>query len=134
MRIYIFGSEYEGDSIAFRLAEDLKELSGIEFIRVDDPVELTSDDEIVIMDAVKGIDKPEIFSGIDRLEQSGISTLHDFDLGYFLKLSEKLGKKKNITIIGVPMTGDYVEVRNRVRELLLGLKGSSSRPSARQIR
>ncbi len=132
MRIHVFGSDYEGDNIGFRLAEDLSGLEGIEFIRVDDPVELASADRLIIMDAAEGIEEPVLLEGADRLVQSGITTLHDFDLGYFLKLSEKLGGKKKLTIIGLPMHGDYEAVKKHVRELLQGLRGSSSRQSARQ--
>ncbi|MFC1648838.1 hypothetical protein ACFL1B_05250 [Nanoarchaeota archaeon] len=55
------------------------------------------------MDVVQGIDEVKLFDDIETFEQHKPSSLHDFDLGFFLKLLKEAGQVKGkVTIIGVP--------------------------------
>ncbi len=122
MRIHVFGSYYEGDYIALKLAEQLKRESKHEFVFSKDPTELIYEDNIIIMDAVKDIDKVTLFWNVDDLKESNICSAHDLDLGYFLKLADNMGMKKNVTIIGLPMKGDFDRIRQQVMDSLQRLQ------------
>jgi len=53
------------------------------------------------MDVAKGVDQISIIIDPDLIKRSHISTAHDFDLGFFLKLYSTMHKQK-ITIIELP--------------------------------
>ena len=104
--IYIFGNPLlPFDSVPIELKKDLeKSLPDFEFI-VQDPNEnlKPKNKELIIIDTVEGIDKIMIFTDIDKIENSPKYSMHDFDLGFNLKLLQKIGRLKKITIFGVPM-------------------------------
>jgi Ni,Fe-hydrogenase maturation factor len=104
--IYIFGNPLlPFDSVPIELKKDLENsLPDFEFI-VQDPNEnlKPKNKELIIIDTVEGIDKIMIFTDIDKIENSPKYSMHDFDLGFNLKLLQKIGRLKKITIFGVPM-------------------------------
>jgi hypothetical protein len=104
--IYIFGNPLlPFDSIPIELKKDLEDsLPNFEFI-IQDPNENLKPDnkELTIIDTVEGIDKIMIFTDIDKIENSPKYSMHDFDLGFNLKLLQKIGQLKKVTIFGVPM-------------------------------
>ena len=58
--------------------------------------------ELIIIDTAVGIDHIKILEDIDKIELSPTYSLHDYDLGFNLKLLKKLGKLEKITIFCVP--------------------------------
>lgn len=104
MRIYVFGNPLvKEDSLVLRILPRLKkEFNNIEFLEFD-PSEDFNEERLVILDVVKGIKEVKIIEDIDKIELKNIYSLHDFDLGFNLKLLKKIGKLKEAVIIGVPM-------------------------------
>jgi Ni,Fe-hydrogenase maturation factor len=104
--IYIFGNPLlPFDSIPIELKKDLENmLPNFEFI-VQDPNEnlKPKNKELIIIDTIQGIDKVIILNEIDKIENSPKYSMHDFDLGFNLKLLQKIGELEKVTIFGVPM-------------------------------
>jgi Ni,Fe-hydrogenase maturation factor len=105
-KVFVFGTE--NDPIAWKVADRLKDSVqkyGYDFIRTsnpDDIIDHDKDDPLIIMDAVRGIDRPCTLAISDLKDNSKITT-HDIDLGMTLQLLEKTGKMRNVKIIGIPL-------------------------------
>jgi len=130
MKIFVYGSAHEGDDTAFRLAQDLEKVLPYKFVRSMDPTDLMNEDEVVIMDAVEGIDNVTVFFSPDIISEKKVS-LHDFDIGYFLKLSEQLGERIKVRVLGIPMQGDYNKIKQDVIASLQELKDYVDPPAGR---
>jgi len=116
VQVLAFGSL--NDRQAWDVVDKIKrEFPDFEFHKssdVDDILKFKND--MVIIDVVKGIKKPRLLK-IDDLRERKIDTLHDFDLGFFLKLLRSIEKINRIKIIGIPMHIDD-EVIYGVKKLL----------------
>lgn len=106
--IYIFGNPLlHFDSLPIKLAPELaKTFPDFDFV-IQDPNENLHPEngELIIIDTIMGIDKITIIDDInqiDKIESSPTYSLHDFDLGFNLKLLKKIGELKKVTIFGVP--------------------------------
>ncbi|MFH1286074.1 MAG: hypothetical protein ABIH99_05835 [Candidatus Micrarchaeota archaeon] len=100
-----FGStNVQGDELAWEIGGGLK-LKGIRCIKCEKPEDIleTAEEnkgkEIFVMDVVKELGRVR-FVGVDELSEHTIVSLHDFDVGFFLKLLKEVGI--SIKIIGVP--------------------------------
>jgi Ni,Fe-hydrogenase maturation factor len=123
MRILVFGNPLvEKDNLVLKILPKLeKEFPKIEFKHLDPNENLEAEIEnnkLRILDVVEGIDKITIINDIDKLKIDKIYSMHDFDLGYNLKLLEKIGKLKEVEIIGVPMEMEEDEAFEEVKEIL----------------
>jgi Ni,Fe-hydrogenase maturation factor len=115
-KLFVFGNEYlKGDSFALQVADHLK--NECETIHCRSPEDLfdVDDEEITILDVVKGINRPVLITDIDKIKTRSLISLHDFDLGFFLKLMKKMGLKKIVRILGVPESGNSLNIANGVR-------------------
>ena len=107
MKVFVFGNEFlEDDKKAKEIASSL-EVPGVEFVKCQYAEELLDEflagNDLVILDVVKGIKEVTVFDDISVFEQHKPSSLHDFDLGFFLKLLKEAGQLKGkVRIIGVP--------------------------------
>lgn len=113
MNIYVFGNPIlKKDSLPARLLPKLrKELPEVTFIHAE-PTENwwqpastqrgEGEKELVIMDTVQGIEKVTVFNSLNEFEKTSRITPHDYDVYVDLKLMQKVGKIKKITIIGIP--------------------------------
>lgn len=126
MKIYVFGSHYRGDHIACQVAEYLAGEHDI--VYGFDPTDLIYENDVLIMDAVKGINRVKIFYNVTDLDDSNICSLHDFDLCYFLQLADNLGFQMKVTIIGLPMKGELQDILEGVNSSLQELKELPSLP------
>ncbi|MBI2233252.1 MAG: hypothetical protein HYU56_04990 [Candidatus Aenigmarchaeota archaeon] len=102
--IYVAGNPLvKEDSIPLRimakLQEDFKHFEFRELEPTDNPPE---EKTLHIIDTVIGIDNVRVIKDIDSLVTGKVYSLHDFDLGFNLKLMKKMGKLKGVRIIGVP--------------------------------
>ena len=104
-----FGNPYLSEDNLALLVADLiikEKIKGLEVIKCVSPDELLhyTDKNFIILDVVKGLTKTELINDIDTLKANNIVTLHDFDLGFFLKLMKETNKidKDKIRIIGIP--------------------------------
>jgi len=104
-RIYIFGNPLvKEDSLPLKLIDNLrKEFPSLEFKEFDTVEDLELEKELNIIDTVKGIKKVEIIENIDKIIVDKIYSLHDFDLGYNLKLLKKMKMIDKVRIFGVPL-------------------------------
>ena len=126
MKLYVFGNELiEEDSQAIKLIPRLKkEFPAIRFCSSDPNENFPPENEknLIILDTVKGIKKPKIFS-LDDLEKinKSPSSPHDYDLGMHLLLLKKLNKIESVKIIGLPFRHDRDEI-HKSRNLIKSIK------------
>lgn len=103
--IYIFGNPLlPFDNLPIKLAPKFqKRFPEINFI-VQDPNENIKprNREMIIIDTVTGVKKVTVLNNLDKIQLDKIYSAHDLDLGLNLKLLQKIGKLKKITIFGVP--------------------------------
>lgn len=119
-KIFAFGNEYvKGDEIAKIIAKNFKS-EEFEFISATSPNEiLKADEELIILDVVKGIKEPKIINEIDDLILDKSLTCHDLDLGFYLKLMKECGKISKAKIIGLPYGNSNIkELTIEVEKLL----------------
>ena len=120
-KVLCFGNEYiKEDALAKEIADELK-LPGIEFIKCDNLNQIFDYDEkeLLILDVAKGITEIAIFDDINKLRAKSINSLHDFDLGYFLKLMKEMGKLDKINIIAIPIGYDKEKAKEKLKEILI---------------
>ena len=122
-KILVFGNPYlEEDNLAVKVANSLalQGLKGFELVHCSKPDELLNYDlnEAVILDVAQGIEKVELFNDLGGLEFSVIFSLHDFDLGFFLKLLKETGKIKNVRMIGIPQGYDEKKAVDEVKAIV----------------
>ena len=103
--IYVFGNPLvKEDSLPLKLVEKLrKEFPSLEFKEFDTVEDLKLGKELNIIDTVKGIKKVELIEDVDKIITDKIYSIHDFDLGYNLKLWKKMKMIDKVRIFGVPM-------------------------------
>jgi Ni,Fe-hydrogenase maturation factor len=102
--VYVLGNLLvEADSLPIKILPKLKSsILNVNFIELDPTENLPQEDHLVIIDTILGIDKITILKDINKIESQKLCSLHDCDLGFNLKLMKKMGKIKDVTIIGVP--------------------------------
>jgi len=103
--IYLVGNLLvEEDNLPLKLKPDLeKAFPDVQFREYDPTEDLPEDTEkLIIIDTVEGLKKPQIFTDIDAFASQKTYSMHDFDLGWSLKLYKKLRMFKTIKIIGIP--------------------------------
>ena len=119
--VLCFGNPYlKGDSLASELAHELQ-VPGYQFIRcqfADDIFNYKDLEEIYILDVVEGIDNVQLITDIDKIKRHKSLTMHDLDLGFFLKLMKAIGKLEKIKRIGLPTKTNLQTLKNQVEELL----------------
>jgi Ni,Fe-hydrogenase maturation factor len=116
--IHIFGNPLlDFDSLPLKLAPKLRKIfPDIDFVIADPNENLKPvNKELVIIDTIEGIDKVIVLDDIEKIQTQKLYTLHDFDLGFNLKLLQKIGKLEKIKIIGVPMKGDEKAILKQLR-------------------
>jgi len=105
-KIYIFGNLLlDFDNTPLLIQPELSKLfPDIDFI-IQDPNENLHPDnnELVIIDTVEGVTEIKILTDIDKIQTEPKYSMHDFDLGFNLKLLHKIGQLDKITIFCVPM-------------------------------
>ncbi len=118
-KLYVFGNEHLEDD---RLSADLGRLLSKKFkiVHCRSPDELleADEDEILILDVVKGIKEPIVIKDINQIKTNKMLSLHDFDLGFFLNFMEVMGINKKIKIIGVPAKGNIKEIAKKAEALI----------------
>ncbi len=121
--ILCFGNPYiNEDNLALCVADLLSKesIKGIEIVKCISPEEILNylDKEFLILDVVKGAKDVVIIEDIDMLRSDSKVSMHDFDLGFFLKLMKETGKLDKVRIIGIPQKGDVEKLKDKVISLL----------------
>ncbi|MBI5465925.1 MAG: hypothetical protein HY974_01395 [Candidatus Kerfeldbacteria bacterium] len=106
MTVFVFGNpDLPFDSLPLRLLPALKrEFPNVNFVVRDPNEDWEVPAELILIDTVEGINKVSVLTDLDEVTTSPHLTLHDFDVGLHLKYLKKLGKLKQVTIIGLPPT------------------------------
>lgn len=105
-KILVFGNPIVNkDSIPLKIIGRLAErMPGIEFREFDPNENLEKEGrDLNIIDTVQGARKVILITDIGMIQTSKLYSMHDFDLGYSLKLLKKLGYIDSVRIFGVPM-------------------------------
>lgn len=92
------------DNLPIELAPDLqKKFPEIDFIIADPNENLKPQNkEIIIIDTILGIKDVLVIHDINQIQNSSRYSLHDLDLGFNLKLLQKIGTLSKVTIFGLP--------------------------------
>lgn len=117
MNIYVLGNvNIEEDSLPLQLIPDLeKSFPNISFIHFDPTEDLPEEETFVLIDSVIGLERVRILEDIAKIEHSPQYSLHDFDLGFALKVALKLGRISKVKILCVPALGKRKEVIDELR-------------------
>jgi hypothetical protein len=120
-KIFLIGNLLvDEDSMPLKLKPMLqKEFPRIEFLEFDPTENFPEEsDEICMIDSVKGINEPRIFTDIDEFIIKKRVSMHDFDLSWEMKLLKKTGRLKKIFIIGIPQTGDNNKIFEQIKPFI----------------
>jgi len=121
MKVLVFGNPLlENDSLPLKLLPKLREMfSDIDFKEIEPTEDLDREGrDLVILDSVEGIDDVMKINSIEQLHTNKVYSMHDFDLGYNLKLLKKVGKIDSVRIIGIPMGISEGEALNQIQSIL----------------
>jgi hypothetical protein len=93
------------DSIPLRLLGKLRDaFPDLEFKEFDPNDNLEKEGrQLNIIDTVEGIKRVTLITDIESIRTAKIYSMHDFDLGYSLKLLKKMKYLDGVRIFGVPM-------------------------------
>ena len=120
MNIYVCGNPLlEEDSLPLRLIERLREqIKVIGFIEFDPTEDLPEEKELIILDTVINADEVVLIEDIDRFVNKKALSLHDFDLGWNLKLAKKVGKIEKVKVIAVPQGMEEGEAVKKINSII----------------
>ncbi len=120
--VLCFGSHMKGDDSPFKLCRSLKDAKNdFNFVKCESPIDLMAyadQDELLIMDTVKGIDKVRLFHDVDDFLNVQSVSVHDMDLGTFLKVLDGMGQLKKVSIIGVPFGSKRSDTLSEIGSIL----------------
>jgi Ni,Fe-hydrogenase maturation factor len=124
MKLLVFGNILvKEDNLALKLIPRLrKEFPNIEFKEFDPTENLEAeieDGKLYILDVVQNIKDPLIIKDFDQLQTNKVYSMHDFDLAFNLKLLKKIGKLKEIEIIGLPTEMDEEKAITSIGKMLM---------------
>jgi Ni,Fe-hydrogenase maturation factor len=104
LMVYVAGNPLvREDSIPLRLMKRLqKKFPDLVFRELEPTDNMPDEKDLTIIDTVIGIDKVTVITDIEKIVTGKVYSLHDFDLGFNLKLMKKMGKLESVSIIGVP--------------------------------
>ncbi|MBI3190593.1 hypothetical protein HYZ41_02730 [archaeon] len=118
--VYVAGNSLvKEDSIPLRIKDRLQEkFPEVEFKELEPTDNMPEEKTLKIIDTVLGIDKVMIITDIDKIVTGKIYSLHDFDLGFNLKLMKKTGKINGVRIIGIPAHMDEEQALREVSNII----------------
>lgn len=104
MKIYVSGNPLvKKDSVPLKLMKRLQEkFPDIEFQELEPTDNIPEEKTLHIIDTVIGIDDVQVITDIDKIVTGKVYSLHDFDLGFNLKLLKKAKRIRSVKIIGMP--------------------------------
>ncbi len=120
-KVLVFGNPLVAkDSMPLRLVEKLRNrFPELEFKEFDPSENLEKEGrDLNIIDAVEQIKKVTLITDIEKIQTQKAYSLHDFDLGYSLKLLKKLDYIDSVKIFGVPMRMSEKKALEQLSELI----------------
>jgi Ni,Fe-hydrogenase maturation factor len=125
LTVLCFGNPYvDEDNLAIEIAQELK-IDHVEFKILQNPDDILNykdHDKLYLMDVFRNLDDLIVVNDIDKLAENKIFSLHDFDLGFFLKLMKETGELKEVIIIGLPNDGNKFELKQKIKDLMESFK------------
>jgi hypothetical protein len=120
MTIYLVGnSAVKSDSSPLKLKSHIiKAFPKISVIECDPAESFIPEEGSIIIDTVKGLPKPRIFDNLAEFESDCQVSVHDYGLFFHLKLLMKLGKTRNVTILGLPQNSKPEKSIGRILKLI----------------
>ncbi len=121
MKILVFGNPLvKKDSLPIKFLPKIrKAFPNIEFIEFDPTENLEKQGKnLTIIDTVKDIKKVTIINSIEKIITNKIYSMHDFDLGYNLKILKKLDLIDSVKIIGIPEKISEKELLSQLQSIL----------------
>jgi len=89
----------------------IKSFSDVLFVHVDPTENINLQNHIlIVMDTVLGINRVTVFNNLQEFSRSPRYSPHDYDLLTDAVLLQKLGKIKDIIVIGIPAIGNLKEI------------------------
>jgi len=117
--LYVFGNEYlKNDSFAKKISKIIANKIKVVLCTAPEILLESNEKEIIILDVIKNIKKIIIITDISKIKTSKIISLHDFDLGFFLKLMKEMKINKKIKIIGIPCKGNAAKIAKEVEKCI----------------
>lgn len=117
--ILCFGNPLiEEDNLALKIGRGLSDEYNVVFVVDVDEILQYNLEEVYILDVAENVDDIKMFKDIDAINAGRICSLHDFDLGFFLKLLKELGRIESIRIICVPKTAFVDQATKKVVKLI----------------
>lgn len=118
--VYVFGNtELKCDSLPIEMVPELRKRCVECDFQIKDPVEEWDvPEDLWVLDTVLGLKDVHVFCGLDEFTQFPKVTVHDYDALSNLLLLKKLGRLKNITIIGVPPNMQKEHVLDSISKIL----------------
>jgi Ni,Fe-hydrogenase maturation factor len=124
--ILVFGNEFiEQDNLAIQISKELK-LDNVDIERcysVNDLFKYQAYQNIFILDVVRNLEEVALIENIDIIKTHRLYSLHDFDLGFFLKLMKQVGELKKIRIIGIPQKAEKEIIKKKIKGILKKFNG-----------
>ncbi|MFH1895439.1 MAG: hypothetical protein ABIJ74_02560 [archaeon] len=120
-KILVFGNILvEKDSVPIKILPELrKEFPLIDFMEFDPSENLEKQGKkLVIIDCVQEIKECKRIEGTEKIVSEKVFSLHDFDLGFNLKLLEKTGLLEEVIVFGVPMNFSQKQALNGLKKLI----------------
>jgi hypothetical protein len=120
MTIFVFGNpDLPADSLPIRILPRLRKgFPTIDFRVVDPNEELEPAAQITVIDTVEGINDVRLFDGLESFVSAPRGGVHDFDALAGLKMLQKLGQIRKISVIGIPSGMGEKEALIRVSTIL----------------
>ena len=107
------------DSLPLKILPELQSAFPSIYFEIKDPnEEWDVPEKLTIIDTVMGIKKVKIFDDLDSFDSSPRLTMHDFDALANLRYLKKLGKLKEVRIIGISPDIDESEAIESVSKIL----------------
>jgi Ni,Fe-hydrogenase maturation factor len=121
-KVYIFGNPLLNmDNLPIRLKSALKKyFPDVSFIHLDPNENLKPDKNggLIIIDSARGVNGLAVIENLDLLETESIYSAHDLDLAFTLKLLQKIGLLKKISIIAVSPNLNEKKALQKIKPLL----------------
>lgn len=124
MIVYVFGNpDLAEDSLPLKILRKLREkFPGVVFEVKDPNEEWDVPEKLVVIDTVVGTDAVRVFTNLDAFEKAPRVSMHDFDALTQLRYLQKLGKLKEVRVIGVPRVMGEEEATEKVGVVLSGMR------------
>jgi Ni,Fe-hydrogenase maturation factor len=123
-KIYVFGNILvEKDALPVKLIPELKkQLPEFEFLELDPTEEIIPENmSLTIIDTALDIKEARLLNDIEKIEVQKICSLHDFDVGYNLKLMKKFGILEKVNIICIPEKIEAKKVIKQIKKIISNL-------------